>query len=221
MNKNLTEMVFILDMSGSMLGLREDTIGGYNSLIEEQKKQEGDANITTVLFDDRYIMLHDRVDIKSVNELTDKEYSPRGMTAMLDAVGRTIVSVGEKLAAMPEEERPGNVVVTIITDGLENASHEYTWNAVQSMIKEQREKYNWVFTFIGANIDVKRVSNDLGIDARLSKSYSATKTGTSSVYSAMSKAVSYTRGVMASKASGSSASEEDYTALSEIMDEIK
>lgn len=220
MNNNLTEMVFILDMSGSMVNLTSDTIGGYNSLINEQKKQPGEANITTVLFDHRYNLLHDRISIKDVPELTTREYMPSGMTAMLDAVGMTITSIGQKLNNTPEEERPGSVVVTIITDGMENSSKEYTWKQVQSMIKEQREKYNWVFTFIGANIDVAKVSNDLGIDARLSKSYTASKTGTSTVYSAMSKAVSYTRGVMSTK-TNSSVSEEDYSALSEIMDEIK
>ena len=128
MNKNLTEMVFILDMSGSMSHLTDDTIGGYNSLLNEQKKQEGDANVTTVLFDDRYILLHDRKNIKKVKELTTKDYMPCGRTAMLDAVGKTIVSVGQKLAAMKEEDRPCNVVVTIITDGMENSSVEYTWD---------------------------------------------------------------------------------------------
>lgn len=220
MNNNLTEMVFILDMSGSMVNLTSDTIGGYNSLIAEQRKQPGEANITTVLFDHRYNLLHDRISIKDVPELTTREYMPSGMTAMLDAVGMTISSIGQKLNNTPEEERPDSVVVTIITDGMENSSKEYTWEQVQSMIKEQREKYNWVFTFIGANIDVAKVSNDLGIDARLSKSYTASKTGTSTVYSAMSKAVSYTRGVMSTK-TNSSVSEEDYSALSEIMDEIK
>ena len=222
MNNNLTEMVFILDMSGSMSDLASDTIGGYNSLIEEQKKQAGDANITTVLFDDRYIILHDRVDIKKVNPLTSSEYCPRGLTAMLDAVGRTINSIGEKLAATPEAERPGNVVVTIITDGYENSSKEYTWKAVQDMIKEQREKYSWVFTFIGANIDTKTVSESLGIDARLAKSYTASKVGTDSVYKTMSKAVSYTRSASARKMSNNTVlNDEELTEMSAVMDEIK
>ena len=169
MNKNLTELVYILDMSGSMRPLTSDTIGGYNTLLNQQKKLGEEnpamrANVTTVLFDDRYILLHDRTDIRDVPDITDREYVPLGMTAMLDAIGRTLVSVGQKLAAMPEEERPGLVSVTIITDGQENASTEYTWKQVQAMIKEQREKYSWVFSFIGANIDVAHVSDDLGID---------------------------------------------------------
>ena len=119
MNKNLTELVYILDMSGSMRALAEDTIGGYNSLLNEQKKYnrenpDAKANVTTVLFDDRYLKLFDRADLNSVPDLTDKQYVPRGMTAMLDAIGRTLVSVGEKIAAMPENERPGLVSVTII-----------------------------------------------------------------------------------------------------------
>lgn len=194
MRKDLTELVFILDMSGSMGRLTEDTIGGYNTLIEEQKKEKGDALVTTVLFDDRYIVLHDRVPLKDVKPLTDKEYRPLGTTAMLDAVGKTINSVGANLANTPEEERAGTVMVTIITDGMENASKEYSWQDVQDMIKHQREKYSWIFSFIGANIDVEKVSGDLGIDARLAKKYTASKVGTDSVYKAMSSTASLVRG---------------------------
>ena len=219
MNKNLTEMVFILDMSGSMSHLTDDTIGGYNSLLNEQKKQEGDANVTTVLFDDRYILLHDRKNIKKVKELTTKDYMPCGRTAMLDAVGKTIVSVGQKLAAMKEEDRPCNVVVTIITDGMENSSVEYTWDK-KTMIKEQREKYSWIFTFIGANIDVKKVSEDLGIDSRLSKKYTASKVGTDSVFRAMCDTVSFSRKA-ASTRSSSADIESEMSAMNDIMDDIK
>lgn len=194
MRKDLTELVFILDMSGSMGRLTEDTIGGYNTLIEDQKKEKGDALVTTILFDDRYIVLHDRVPLKDVKPLTDKEYRPLGTTAMLDAVGKTINSVGANLANTPEEERAGTVMVTIITDGMENASKEYSWQDVQGMIKHQREKYSWIFSFIGANIDVEKVSGDLGIDARLAKKYTASKVGTDSVYKAMSSTASLVRG---------------------------
>ena len=119
-------------MSGSMGPFTADTIGGYNTLLNEQKEKDGDANVTTILFDDRYIVLHDRVNIKDVKDITNKEYAPLGMTALLDAVGKTIVSAGQKLAAMDEKDRPGTVIVTIITDGYENASKEYTWKQVQS-----------------------------------------------------------------------------------------
>lgn len=197
MKKNLTQMVFVLDMSGSMKWLAPETIGGYNTMLADQKKEDGDALVTTVLFDNRYIMVHDGVDIKKVQNLTDKEYRPEGMTAMLDAVGRTINHVGNRLADMPEEEQPEKVVFTIITDGYENASHEFDWNTVKEMIKHQREKYSWVFTFLGANIDTMQVSNDLGISSMLSKTYKASKSGTEKVFSAASKSVSVARGVSA------------------------
>ena len=190
MRNDLTELIFILDMSGSMCDLKADTIGGYNSLLEAQKEAEGDANVTTVLFDDRYIVLHDRADIQTVAPITEKEYQPCGMTAMLDAIGKTFHSVGQKLAEMPEEERPGNVIVTIITDGYENASQEFTWDTIHDMIKEQREKYSWTITFIGANVNVEQMSDQLGIDRKLAKSYTANSIGTASVYQTMSKSMS-------------------------------
>ena len=190
MKENLTEVVFIVDMSGSMQPFTQDTIGGYNNLLKDQKKVKGEANITTVFFDSEYILVHDRVNIKKVKPITEKEYYPRGMTALLDAVGKTIRDIGKKLADMNEADRPSQVIVTIITDGYENASKEYTWKQIQDMIKEQREKYNWLFTFLGANIDVKKVSEDLGVDSRLAKEYSASTAGTNSVYCTMSAAVS-------------------------------
>lgn len=219
MNKNLTEMVFILDMSGSMSRLTSDTIGGYNSLIKAQKEEKGDAYVTTVLFDDRYIVLHNRVNIQEVPEMTINDYKPLGVTAMLDSIGKTIQSVGQKLAAIPEEERPGSVVVTIITDGYENASVEYAYPQIKEMITHQREKYNWVFTFIGANIDTMEVSGNLGIDPKLSKSYTASAQGTSKVYSATSKAMSYARGMTAGGQSVNSMCCMD--SMSEILDEVE
>ena len=189
MNNNLTELIMIIDMSGSMYELKSDTIGGYNSLIEQQKAEKGDAVVTTVLFNDDYIVLHDRKDIKEVELLTDKDYWPGGTTAMLDAIGRTLVSVGKKLASMSEEERPGKVMVTIITDGYENASKEYSWQVIKDMIEEQRSKYNWVFAFIGADIDNIQVSNNLGIDPRFSKKYTKSASGTASLYDSVSKSM--------------------------------
>lgn len=212
MRKDLTELLMILDMSGSMHSLRDDTIGGYNSLIEEQKKEEGSAVVTTVLFNDGYTVVHDRVDINDVKPMTGAEYVPQGTTAMLDAVGKAITSVGQKLAAMPEEERPSKVMVTIITDGYENASREYTWDIIKSMIKEQREKYSWIFTFIGADIDTMSVSNSLGIDSRLSKSYTKSAAGSNSVYMSVSKAMKRVR------ASADSVSMDEVSA---DLDEIK
>lgn len=193
MNNNLTELVVILDMSGSMHPLQSDTIGGYNTLIEEQKAEEGEARVTTALFDNRYMLLHDGVDVKDVPPLTEKEYHPMGTTALLDAVGKTINSIGHKLALTPEEERPGKVLFTIITDGYENASREYKWDTVKDMIKEQTEKYNWVFTFIGADIDNIRVSDSLGIDRTLSKKFTKSGAGASSVFESVSKSMSRLR----------------------------
>lgn len=216
MRNDLTELVMILDMSGSMHSLRDDTIGGYNTLIDEQKKEEGDACVTTVLFNNNYFMIHDRTDIKDVKPLTEKEYIPSGMTAMLDAVGMAITSVGKALATLPEEERPGKVMVTIITDGYENASKEYTWDIVKAMIKEQREKYSWIFTFIGADIDTMGVSSNLGIDSRLAKTYTKSGYGAQSVYMSVSKAMKKTR------ASKDSLSMDELTAeLSADLDAIE
>ncbi len=193
MNDILTELVFILDMSGSMSPLTDDTIGGYNSLLKKQKDQHGDANITTVLFDDRYMMLHDGESIENVKNLTNKEYVPWGTTAMLDAVGKTIAHIDHKMKCIPEEKRAGKVFVTIMTDGMENASREYSWESVQSMIKEKREKYNWIFTFIGSNIDTKKVSKNIGINPKLSRTYTHSKEGTDSVFDSVSDVMSYSR----------------------------
>ena len=218
MKDNLTEVVFIVDQSGSMGPYTNDTIGGYNQLLEDQKKVEGEANVTTVFFNTSYTLIHDRVDIKNVKPITNKEYRPGGCTALLDAVGKTINDIGKKLADMKEDDRPSSVIVTIITDGYENASTDYSWAQIQNMIKEQREKYNWIFTFIGANIDVMDVSSNLGIDSRLAKSYTASSAGTSSVYCAMSAAVSSTRKNYA-KAKNSEAREAVLDSISDIMDE--
>ena len=206
MNNNLTELVYIVDMSGSMSGLTNDTINGYNNMLEEQRKLSKEnsalkANVTTVFFDDRYIMVHDREDLDKVKNITDKEYSPLGMTAMLDAVGRTIVSVGQKLAATPEEERPGLVSVTIITDGQENYSKEYTWDKIQDMIKEQREKYSWLFTFIGANIDTERTAESMGIDKNMTATWTCTTDGINTVYTSLNNATLSARNCVATSGS--------------------
>lgn len=217
MKKDLTQMVFILDMSGSMYDLRRDTIGGFNSLIEEQKKEPGDALVTTALFDDRYILLHDGVNIKDVGEMTAKEYAPCGMTALLDAIGKTVNLVGQRLADMPEEERPEKVIVTIVTDGMENASEEYDFLTVRDMIKHQREKYSWIFTFIGADIDTERVGGNLGIDPKLTKGYTKSGAGAQSVYTVTSQAVSLTRSVEASNLTNFATID----SLSNILDKVE
>lgn len=183
MRENLTEMVFVLDRSGSMSGLAADTIGGFNELIEKQKKIEGDAYVTTVLFDHEYEVLHDHVALGEVAPLTDKEYFARGSTALLDAVGRTIDSVGARLAAAPEEERPEHVVFVITTDGMENASREYTAKQVREMVEHQQQKYSWQFVFLGANMDAVSEARNLGISAKYAADFTPSHSGVRKMYS--------------------------------------
>lgn len=161
-NNNLTELVFILDRSGSMCGREGDTIGGFNSTIAKQRKEAGDALVTTVLFDDRYELLHNRIDLKDVPMMTEREYYTRGCTALLDAVGRTIENVREAQKAKPKDERPGKTVFVIITDGLENASTEFTASKVKHMIGK-RSKKGWEFIYLGANIDAIAEAGKIGI----------------------------------------------------------
>ena len=183
MRENSTEMVFVLDRSGSMSGLAADTIGGFNELIEKQKKIEGDAYVTTVLFDHEYEVLHDHVALGEVAPLTDKEYFARGSTALLDAVGRTIDSVGARLAAAPEEERPEHVVFVITTDGMENASREYTAKQVREMVEHQQQKYSWQFVFLGANMDAVSEARNLGISAKYAADFTPSHSGVRKMYS--------------------------------------
>lgn len=182
MRENLTEMVFVLDRSGSMSGLAADTIGGFNELIEKQKKIEGCAYVTTALFDHEYEVLHDHVALEEVAPLTDKEYFARGSTALLDAVGRTIDAVGARLAATPEEERPAHVVFVITTDGKENSSREYTAQRVREMIEHQQQKYSWQFVFLGANMDAVSEARKLGISAQYAANFTPTGRGVNRMY---------------------------------------
>lgn len=183
MRENLTEMVFVLDRSGSMSGLAADTIGGFNELIEKQKKIEGDAYVTTVLFDHEYEVLHDHVALEEVAPLTDKEYFARGSTALLDAVGRTIDAVGARLAATAEEERPAHVVFVITTDGMENSSREYTAQRVRGMIEHQQQKYSWQFVFLGANMDAVSEARKLGISTKYAADFTPSHSGVRKMYS--------------------------------------
>ena len=163
MNNNLTEVIFILDRSGSMCGLEADTIGGYNGFLEKQQKLAGQTQITTVLFDDQYEVLYNGVDI-SAAKLKDGQYFVRGMTALYDAVGKTILDVGTRLSRIPSSERPGKVIMIITTDGAENSSREFTDKGIKEMISHQREKYAWEFLFFGANVDTADVAMGIGID---------------------------------------------------------
>ena len=188
MKENLTEIVFILDQSGSMQPLTDDTIGGFNSYVEEQKKEPGEAYLTTVLFDDTYTILHDHINLKDVPSLTDHEYHPMGMTALMDAIGKTINNVGHRLANTPEEERPSHVIFVITTDGYENASREFTRAQVKKMIEHQQEKYSWQFLFLGAGIDAYKEASSIGIGGVHTMSVTANSIGTQNVYCSVSNA---------------------------------
>jgi uncharacterized protein YegL len=185
MKENLTEIVFVLDRSGSMGNLVTDTIGGFNSFLSAQQKEPGEAVLTTVLFDDRYEVLHNRVDIKNVAAITEKDYFTRGMTALLDSIGKTINSIGEQLSKLEESERPSKVIFVITTDGLENSSVEFSWEQIKTMITHQTNKYNWKFIFLGANIDSISVGAQLG--TQYNANYSANTVGIVSAYSTVSE----------------------------------
>lgn len=163
MKKGLTEIVFILDKSGSMSGLEDDTIGGYNSFIEKQKKIEGEAFVSTVLFSDESEVVHDRLPINKIEPMTDKTYSVGGCTALLDAVGGAIHHIGNVHKYAREEDRPEKTIFVITTDGQENSSQEYTYPKIKGMIQRQQEKYGWEFLFLGANIDATSEASKLGI----------------------------------------------------------
>lgn len=196
MNMNLTEIVFILDRSGSMSGLESDTIGGYNSLLEKQRKEVGDAVVTTVLFDDQYEMIHDHAAIVKVNDITSKEYFARGMTGLLDAVGKTINHVGNRHKNALDSEVPSKTMVVIITDGYENASREFALPQVKQMIERQKERFGWEFLFLGANIDAVSTAAGFGISADRAVTYEADSRGTEVNFRAVSETVSCMRASM-------------------------
>ncbi|WP_456272326.1 vWA domain-containing protein [Bacillus sp. AK031] len=192
MDKNLTEVVFLIDRSGSMAGLESDTIGGFNGFVKRQCEMEGETVLTTVLFDDQYEILWQGAEAHKI-KLTDREYYVRGCTALLDAVGKTISEVGRRLDQTPEERKPGNVIFVITTDGLENASREFSYEKIKHMISHQQEKYNWEFIFMGANIDVAQEADHLGIHAENAYDFEATDEGVEKMYTKMSEAVSEMR----------------------------
>lgn len=189
MKKNSTELVFILDKSGSMAGLESDTIGGFNSMLEKQKKVDGECRITTVLFDNRYELLHDRIDIQAVSPMTEKEYQVGGSTALLDAIGRTIQKLIHVQKSTAEEYRAENVMFVIITDGAENASREYSAGKVKAMIEEEKAKYGWEFVFLGANMDAVETAGRFGISADRVADYVPDEAGTALNFAMMSDAV--------------------------------
>lgn len=188
-NNNITELVFILDRSGSMGGLESDTIGGFNSLINKQKKQEGKCYVSTVLFDDECKVIHDRVELKSVKPMTDKDYYVRGCTALLDAMGGAIHHIANIHKYSRTEDVPEHTMFVIMTDGYENASRFYTSDRVKAMIEHEKEKYGWEFLFIGANIDAVETAGHFGINEDRAVNYHADSQGTGIVYDAVASTI--------------------------------
>ena len=193
MRKGLTEVVFILDRSGSMSGLEADTIGGFNSMIEKQKKEEGEAYVSTVLFDDQTEVLYDRVDVKCVEPMNDNQYFVRGCTALLDAIGGAIHHIGNVHKYAREEDRPEKTLFIITTDGMENASKRYSYDKVKHMVERQKKEYGWEFLFLGANIDAVEVAGRFGIDRDRAINYECDHEGTQLNYRVLSETVSAVR----------------------------
>lgn len=193
MRENLTEIVFIIDRSGSMSGLESDTIGGFNSMIAKQQKVEGEAIVSTVLFDDETDVIHDRVAIGDVKKLTEEDYYVRGCTALLDAIGGAIHHIGNVHKYAREEDRPAKTLFVITTDGLENASRHYSFKDVKKLIKRQQEKYNWEFLFLGANIDAIEVAGNMGISRDRAANYNCDEVGTALNYQVLEAAVTRVR----------------------------
>ena len=193
MKKNLTEMVFILDRSGSMGGLESDTVGGFNAMIEKQKKAEGEAYVSTVLFNTHSKVLHDRVDVQQIRPMTQDDYCVGGCTALLDAVGDAIHHIGNVHKYARPEDVPEKTVFVITTDGMENASRRYTYDKVRRMIEKEKEKYGWEFIFLGANIDALQEAARFGISADRAANYRCDRRGTAVIYEGINEVVSAVR----------------------------
>ena len=193
MKKNLTELVFIIDRSGSMSGFESDTIGGFNSTIEKQKEKEGKVYVSTVLFDNESKVIHDRVDIGEIRPMTCDDYRVGGCTALLDAIGGAIHHIGNVHKYAREEDVPEHTIFVITTDGMENASHRYSAKDIKEKIKRQTEKYGWEFIFLAANIDAVETAGSIGIKADRAVNYSQDTEGVKVTYEAMSEAITAMR----------------------------
>lgn len=193
MRKGLTEVVFILDRSGSMRGLESDTIGGFNSMIEKQKREEGEAYISTVLFDDQSEVIYDRVPVKKVEPMNEKQYYVRGCTALLDAIGGAIHHIKNIHKYAREEDKPEKTLFVITTDGQENSSTKYNYEKVKKMVKKQEEKYGWEFLFLGANIDAVATAGKFGISEKRAINYECDKKGTALNFKVLADTVSAVR----------------------------
>ena len=188
MKKGLTELVFILDKSGSMAGMESDTIGGFNSMLEKQKKEEGEAYVSTILFNDHIKLIHDRADIRNVRNMTREDYIAGGSTALLDAVGKSIQHIRSIHRYAREEDRPESTLFVITTDGLENASHQFSRSEVKGMI-EQQKALGWQFIFLGANIDSEEAASEIGIEKDHAFLYKISNKGVRASLDAVNKAV--------------------------------
>ena len=219
MKKGLTEVVFILDRSGSMSGLEADTIGGYNSMLKKQKTGKGDVIISTVLFDDKMEVIHDRKPIGEIKPITRKEYFVRGCTALLDAVGKAIHHIGKIYKNADPDEVPEKTLFIITTDGMENASHKYTYDKVRKMVEKKKKKQGWEFIFMGANIDAISVANQFGIDKNRAVRYESDSAGTKLNYNVMSNIISSARMSSTPSMMSQALDEEDF--LEEIENDYK
>ena len=210
MKKNTTELVFILDRSGSMSGLEKDTIGGFNAMIEKQKKLDGKCYVSTILFDNVSDVIHDRVNLEDIRPMTENDYYVRGCTALLDALGGAIKHIGNIHKYARPEDVPEHTMFVITTDGMENASHNFSSDEVKKMIERQKEKYGWEFIFVAANIDAVETAKSFGISEDRAVNYHADKQGTACVYNAVSDAVCAVRACAPLRASWKDEIDRDY-----------
>ena len=210
MKKQLTELVFILDRSGSMFGLEADTLGGFNSMIAKQRREEGEALVSTVLFNGTTTVLHDLVPLTRIEPMTERQYQVGGCTALLDAIGGAIHHIGNVHKYAREEDRPEHTLFVITTDGLENASHSYSADQVRRMIRRQRENYGWEFIFLGANIDAVETAAHIGIDRSRAVNYHSDSRGTRLNYEVLSEAISSVRSCKPLEENWSRRIDEDY-----------